>query len=408
MPDGTPWPRISIVTPSFNQAQFLEETIRSVLLQGYPDLEYMIVDGGSTDSSVETIRKYEPWLAYWVSEKDRGQSHAINKGFARASGSLLAWLNSDDYYEPGCFATAAAFLTARSHVDLVYGGCNIVDQRGCLRETIMAQEVSLERLLLTRGGIFQAATFIRRTVLAKVGFVNEALHYVMDFEYWLRILDRCQAVPLPAVLANYRKVPGTKSVSRPDLSVAEILETLPRFLADPSCVQCAGLPAQRIMAHAWWDGGVMNCFMENWEAGRDMLRRAIALYDLAHHDLDMLVEPVAGNILGQTADGRSGIAERFIRFVRIMPLSVAARLYVARKSYSTAAMAQVFHCVDQHNLGAARCHLAVGVMLAPSWLRNLGVWSIACEAFLGASVTARFRRIGRKLLRPQSEARHAA
>src|ERR1700738_1526878 len=94
-PDGSRWPRITIVTPSFNQGQFIEETIRSVLLQGYPNLEYIIIDGGSTDNTVEIIKKYEPWIACWVSEKDRGQSDALNKGFARATGQILAWLCSD-------------------------------------------------------------------------------------------------------------------------------------------------------------------------------------------------------------------------------------------------------------------------------------------------------------------------
>ena len=119
LPDGSPWPRVSIVTPSYNQGQYLEETIRSVLLQGYPDLEYIIIDGGSTDESVTIIEKYAPWLAYWVSEPDRGQSHAINKGFARATGEIYAWLNSDDYYWPGAIVIAARAVL--QHLHSAYG-----------------------------------------------------------------------------------------------------------------------------------------------------------------------------------------------------------------------------------------------------------------------------------------------
>jgi glycosyltransferase involved in cell wall biosynthesis len=108
MPNGQPWPKISIVTPSYNQGQFIEETIRSILLQNYPNLEYIIIDGGSTDNSVEIIRKYESSLAYWVSEKDNGQADAINKGFERAAGDIYGFLNSDDYYYPGVLARLAA------------------------------------------------------------------------------------------------------------------------------------------------------------------------------------------------------------------------------------------------------------------------------------------------------------
>src|SRR5262245_16909311 len=105
--DGLPWPSISIVTPSYNQGQFIEETIRSVLLQGYPNLEYIIIDGGSKDQTVDIIHKYEPWLTYWVSRKDRGQAHAINDGLRRASGTIFNWINSDDVLAPNALATIA-------------------------------------------------------------------------------------------------------------------------------------------------------------------------------------------------------------------------------------------------------------------------------------------------------------
>lgn len=103
MPNGTEWPKISIVTPSLNQGQYIEETIRSVLLQGYPNLEYIVIDGDSSDESVEIIQKYDKWLTYWISELDKGQSHAINKGIYKCTGAIFTWLNSDDYYNPNAF-----------------------------------------------------------------------------------------------------------------------------------------------------------------------------------------------------------------------------------------------------------------------------------------------------------------
>jgi glycosyltransferase involved in cell wall biosynthesis len=129
-PDGCPWPRISIVTPSYNQGQFIEETIRSVLLQGYPDLEYIIIDGGSTDNSVEIIAKYEFRLAYWVSEKDRGQSHAINRGFCRSTGCLLGWLNSDDVLLPNALVTVAMAVEIPYEKVLIAGTAEYRDVSG--------------------------------------------------------------------------------------------------------------------------------------------------------------------------------------------------------------------------------------------------------------------------------------
>ena len=123
-------PRITVITPSFNQAPYLEQAISSVLDQGYPNLEYIIIDGGSTDGSVDILRKFEGRLAYWVSEKDRGQGHAINKGLQRATGDIIAYLNSDDYYLEGTFARVADYFGCHPDVDLIHGRCRVVDERG--------------------------------------------------------------------------------------------------------------------------------------------------------------------------------------------------------------------------------------------------------------------------------------
>jgi glycosyltransferase involved in cell wall biosynthesis len=189
MPSGGPWPRISVITPSFNQAQFLEQTIRSVLLQDYPDLEYIIIDGGSTDESVEIIKQYESHLAYWVSERDRGQSHAINKGFERATGKIMCWLNSDDFYLPETLRTVAESLADDTGAFAVVGHCVQVYDDGRPPYHGEGRFEGIERLLKFWKGyqMHQPSIFWRREVFEKIGYLNETQHYIMDFDYWVRV-----------------------------------------------------------------------------------------------------------------------------------------------------------------------------------------------------------------------------
>jgi len=212
MLDETPRPKVSIVTPSYNQAEFIEETIRSVLMQNYPDIEYIVIDGGSTDGSVDIIRKYEPWLAYWTSEPDRGQSHAINKGWRRSNGDVLAWLNSDDIYDVSAIHKVVEFFQSNDDVDMVYGDCLVIDEKGRLEGSSPTMEFSLEALVCNQWFISQPATFLRRSVLDEVGLINENLNLVMDWEFWLRIaLKGFKISYFPETLASYRKYKNAKT-----------------------------------------------------------------------------------------------------------------------------------------------------------------------------------------------------
>jgi len=195
---GRPWPKISIVTPSFNQGQFLEETIRSVLLQGYPNLEYIIIDGGSTDSSVEIIKKYESWLVYWVSEKDGGQSEAINKGFERTTGDILAWINSDDIYLPKTFYRVSNVALNSSRPAWIVGTTfffeNDINQSKTFQpqypmELLGVSPFWLNFVCTKLSGISlpQPSSFWSRKILETVGPLNEQLHYAMDHELYGRI-----------------------------------------------------------------------------------------------------------------------------------------------------------------------------------------------------------------------------
>lgn len=180
-------PKISIVTPSYNQAGFIEETIRSILLQGYPDIEYIIIDGGSTDGSVDVIKKYNQWISYWVSEPDRGQSHAINKGWARCTGEIVAWLNSDDVYQPGAFFKVAQFMGENKHVGMLYGQCDLIDEAGETIGACPSMAFDLKALACNQWYISQPATFFRKSTIDRIGGINERLQLVMDWEYFLRI-----------------------------------------------------------------------------------------------------------------------------------------------------------------------------------------------------------------------------
>ena len=215
---GPRWPRITVVTPSFNQAAYLEQTMRSVLEQNYPNLEYIVVDGGSTDGSVDIIRKYEHRLSYWVSERDRGQTHALNKGFGRATGEILAYLNSDDYYLPGALEGVANYMRVHPDVALVHGRCRVVDTAGVKIGERFATITRYDEMLdlwdvWWKGRNFvQPEVFWTKWIADRVGTFREELSWVMDYEYWARILRAGGKVgSVDSELACFRMQPNQKS-----------------------------------------------------------------------------------------------------------------------------------------------------------------------------------------------------
>ena len=222
-PDGSPWPRITIVTPSFNQGGFIEETIRSVLLQGYPDLEYILIDGGSSDDSLNIIQRYSPFLAYWVSEPDKGQSHAINKGLAKATGQIHAYLNSDDLYEPGVLRTLVAQKVTLEHGKsfLMAGGCTFFEETGPTRIEKSYHPVKLIEFL-NACPLIQPATFWSGDLTLSEGGFDEKLSFCFDNEFFLRLVLR-GIVPtiIPHELARFRYHRESKSKSRQNLYFEE-------------------------------------------------------------------------------------------------------------------------------------------------------------------------------------------
>lgn len=225
--------RITIVTPSYNQAAYLEETIRSVLLQGYPDLEYIVIDGGSTDGSVEIIRKYEKHLTHWVSERDRGQSEAINKGFDRATGEIRGFLNSDDVYEPGALHAVAASM--RHGYKWVVGQVRYLDATGRTWPLPAYPEQSVAEWFL-HCPIPQPGSFWHADLHEAVGPFRENLRYFFDYEFWMRIRfglnQRRHIIDTP--LAVYRLHDASKTVSQNDAFTAEARQIRGEFVGQLS------------------------------------------------------------------------------------------------------------------------------------------------------------------------------
>ncbi len=215
--DAAAYPSISIVTPSFNQGRYIEETIRSVLLQNYPRLEYIIIDGGSNDESVDVIKKYSRCSPiYWVSEKDRGQSHAINKGFERAQGEILAWLNSDDVFERNALLNVGYYFAQNPACDFLAGFSEYRDVSGSrMLWTVDDLPRSFNELLEYSVGRFlaQPSVFFRKRALDRAPVLDESLHYAMDLELWLHLAKRTKLHVLPQKLSWMRWHESAKTFS---------------------------------------------------------------------------------------------------------------------------------------------------------------------------------------------------
>jgi glycosyltransferase involved in cell wall biosynthesis len=224
-------PKISVITPSYNSGRFIEQTIQSVLSQGYPNLEYLVMDGGSTDNTLEILQKYQGSVN-WVSEKDRGQSHAINKGFALATGDVLAYLNADDIYEKGALHTVGKYFLNHPDAYWVTGRCKFIDPNG---EEIRKLATLYKYLWLLLGSykalmvtdyVSQPATFWHRNIIDRIGQFNETLHYAMDYDFSLRVGKTFKLWRIRQFLASYRIHRSSKTFSSPYSIINQFTEDL--------------------------------------------------------------------------------------------------------------------------------------------------------------------------------------
>jgi glycosyltransferase involved in cell wall biosynthesis len=224
----TQTPLVSIITPSYNQARYLEQTLCSVLGQDYPNIEYIVVDGGSTDGSVDIIRQYSDRLAWWVSEKDRGHADALNKGFAQAHGQILAWLNSDDTYYPGAITAAVLALQSNSDVGMVYGNADLTDEHSRIIGQFASRQTDYSRLLNGSVHIPQATTFFRADLWKQVGPLSLDLFFAFDYDLWVKLAKVSRLLYVPQLWATFRLHEEGKSVKDDDRCYPDMLKVYAR------------------------------------------------------------------------------------------------------------------------------------------------------------------------------------
>jgi glycosyltransferase involved in cell wall biosynthesis len=217
--------KVSIITPSFKQARFIESTIRSVLEQDYPNIEYIVIDGGSQDGTLEILQKYADRLAAWVSEPDHGQTDAINKGFSQATGEVLAWLNSDDTYEPGAVTAAVKYLAEHPEIGLVYADTNFIDESGRRLGRFPAAQTDYRRLRQGYVHIPQQAAFFRADLWRQVGPLDPDFYFAMDYDLWVRLAKLAPLAYLSGqTWANFRLHTSGKTIAADDRCWPEMLK----------------------------------------------------------------------------------------------------------------------------------------------------------------------------------------
>jgi len=274
---GNDKPLVSIATPSYNKGRFIEETILSVKNQTYPRIEHIVIDGGSTDGTLDILRKYDNSII-WISEPDKGQSDAINKGWRMSKGEILGWINADDTYMPWAVEIAVKYLSEHPDVHMVYGRCSVMDEYGKVQGRGDGTRFNLSDLICGRNMVPQPTVFFRRQVLDTIGYLDSNLHMAMDADLWIRIGLKLKIEYIDQLLANFRLCPGTKSVEEPYKFAIDRFYMLDKLFSDPALPEEIGELKRRAYSGIHLMSGTYHHHLRHMKEARKHFIEALILY----------------------------------------------------------------------------------------------------------------------------------
>lgn len=379
-------PLVSIVTPSYNQAPFLRSTIESVLAQDYPHVEYIIMDGGSTDGSVEVIRAYADHLAHWQSAPDGGQANAINAGWQRARGEIVAYLNSDDTLQPQAVRLSVQALQENPNAGLSYGSCAWVNEQGQHLGLMEARPFTVQELLL-HNRLAQPSVFVRRAALDHVGMLDSLMHHMLDYDLWLRLALHYPVVRVPELISNFRLHDDSKTASQYKLFLKDNLRLLDKAFANPALPpELKSLrPRATNYAHIV---AALHCYsLGQREDGREIMERFFETetqplaypQDIVALFADHLVH--VAPLRDPNFSAASGADWLDARLSELPPNAQALRALRSR-ILAHAHLEWGFAAHARGDTAVARVHMVRALRYHPTHARNRGVWSVIRRSFL--------------------------
>ncbi len=385
---------ISVVTPSFNSSAHIEATIRSVMLQEPAPLEHIIMDGVSTDGTIDILARYTH--LDWRSEPDAGQADALNKALRRTRGEIIAWINADDVYLPDTLAFVQDYFAAHPEIDLVYGEVDWVDETGRFVCHIDTKEFIPEEALF-ENPITQPAAFFRRSLLVRTGYLRADLHYLMDYEFWWRAYQCCRIAYVPKTLAQFRVSPHSKTSARLERFALEHLRVLDEIFLDVTLQARIGhLRDKAYRRLTWWAGLALYRAGEP-ETGWNECGKALEQHAILERDPDYAIEAVVFTpfaALQQPID--PDWLERLLSDMAYHGYGTPRFFRAARSRFL---VTRGFYYFDQlHDRRQSRSDLLRGILLDAHWLGNRGLWRRLAEAAIPPKFHSTLNQFTRPLL----------